>query len=51
MVMVAQGDSLKVCTTIVPMCWTTHGDMKQIEDDKSDDGDVGEVAAKRRSWW
>jgi hypothetical protein len=35
-------DSLKVCTTIVPICWTTtHGDVKLIEDVKSDDGDVG----------
>jgi hypothetical protein len=50
MVMVVQSDSLKVCTTIVPMCWTTtttHSDMKLTEDGKSDDGDVGGVAAKR----
>jgi hypothetical protein len=41
-------DSLNVCTTIVPTCWTTnHGDVKLIEDDKSDDGDVGEVVGKR----
>jgi hypothetical protein len=37
---------------IVPMYQTTiHGDMKLIEDGKSDDGEVGGVAAKRWSWW
>jgi hypothetical protein len=39
-------DSLKVCTTIVTICWTTtHGDVKLVEDGKSD-GDVGGVLEK-----
>jgi len=29
---------------------TIHGDMKVVEDGKSD-GDVGEVVGKRLSWW
>jgi hypothetical protein len=46
-----KANKLTVCTTIVSY-YTNHGDMKLIEDGKSDDGDVGDIGevVGKRSW-